>query len=79
MVLNIYKGIVIDIQVKDNCNFVFQNGMECFEVLIKEGDLLVVNLLFCGSDCDMLMIVFVNEQGIGFSEIFLNLRLNEIR
>ena len=76
---NIYKETVTDEQAEDSCNLTLQNGMECFEVLTKEGDLLAVNTPSCSSDCDLSMPAPENGQGTGFSEKLVNPRLNEIK
>ena len=75
----ICKETVTDVQAEDSYNLALQNGMECFEVLTKEGDLLAVNTPSCSSDSDMSMPAPENGQGTGFSEKLVNPRLNEIR
>lgn len=79
MASNIYEETVTDAQTKDSCNLALQNGMECFEVLTKEGDLLAVNTPTCSSDYNMSIPAPENEEGIGFSEKLVNPRLNEIK
>ena len=76
---NIYKQTVTDVQAKDSCNISLQPGLECFEVLTKEGDLLEVNTPSSSSDCDPSVTAPENEQGTGFSEKLVNPRLSEIR
>ena len=79
MTSNSYEETVTDVQTKDSCNLALQNGMECFEVLTKEGDLLELNTPSCSSDGNMSMPAPEHEQGTGFGEKLVNPRLNEIK
>ena len=79
MTANIYEDTVTDVQTKDSCNLALQNGMECFEVLTKEGNLMAINAPSCSSDSNMPVPSPENEQGTGFSKKLVNPRLNEIK
>lgn len=74
-----YEETVTDVQSKVSHNLAPQSGMECFEVLTKEGDLLAVKTPSCNSNCCSSMPDPNNGQGIGFSEKLVNPRLNEIK
>lgn len=67
MTSNIFEETVTDVQ----------NGIECCEVLTKEGDLLAVNTPSHSSDCYMSIPDPENEQGTGFGGKLVNPRLNE--
>ncbi|XP_078359417.1 uncharacterized protein LOC144643901 isoform X2 [Oculina patagonica] len=75
----IYGESVTNAQSKDSHYLAPLSGMECFEVLTKEGDLLAVKTPSCNSDNCSSMPDLNNGQGTGFSEKLVNPRLNEIK